>query len=116
MLEQTDITNKDQLVERKAKVNQLMQQVKQLGEQVDRDEQIKKQLENQVVQSRLNETEAKLTTRMTGSVLETEQQQKLLQGLMAGVMEQFEAKMDLAIEKKLIAMDRANQSKSAHAA
>jgi len=98
MLEQTDIRNKKQILQRKSMYAQMQQQIAGMEESMKDQEGTIETLERQLVQSGIKDKINEGTKVTDKSVLETQAQQKLLQNRMKDTVDL--AKKELALEKK----------------
>ena len=107
MIGETDIRNKERIIERKSLYSQLQSQLQQMQEAVkDKDGTIET-LTRQLVQAGIKDKVRTGEVEVRKDVLETEAQQKLLRGLLKGEFDT--AKKDLKREVKA-AVDNAKET------
>jgi|TARA_R100001530_G_scaffold108994_1_gene76457 hypothetical protein len=98
MIAETDIRNKESIIERKSMYAQMQSQIESMTEQIKDGEGTIETLERQLVQAGIKQKVMSAGTEIRKDVLETEAQQKLLRGLLKGEFEQFKAEMDLKLK------------------
>jgi hypothetical protein len=98
MLEQTDIRNKKQLVQRKSLYSQLQQQLSQYEETIKNQEGEIQTLERQVVQSGIQDKIVEGSKVIDKELHKTQAQQEILRGQMKNALDA--TKKELALEKK----------------
>lgn len=97
MIEQTDIRNKKQLMQRKSVYSQMQQQIASMEEQIKDSQGTIETLERQLVQAGIKDKINEGAKVIDRSVMESQGQQKLLQGRMKDALDL--AKKELALEK-----------------
>jgi len=101
MVAETDIRNKEQLLERKSLYTQLQGQLQQLSEALKDKEGTIETLERQLVQAGIKMKVQNADTEVRGQVLETEAQQKLLRNVMKNEVEAAKRELSLQVKKQL---------------
>jgi hypothetical protein len=104
MIEQTDIRNKKALMQRKSMYAQMQQQIVGMEEQIKDQEGTIETLERQVIQAGIKDKINEGSKMIDKEVLDTQAQQRLLQGRMKDTVDL--AKKELALEKKKISVDK----------
>jgi len=104
MIEQTDIRNKKQLMQRKSMYSQMQSQIGQMEEQIKDQQGTIQTLERQVVQAGIQEKISKGAEETNKELLNTQAEQKLLRGRMKDTVDL--AKKELALEKKKNSVDK----------
>jgi len=98
MVAETDIRNKEKLLERKSLYSQLQGQLQQLSEAVKDKEGTIETLERQLVQAGIKMKIQQGDNEVRKDVLETEAQQKLLRGAMEQEFKAAKNEMKLAVQ------------------
>ena len=100
MISETDIRNKERIVERKSLYSQLQGQVAQMEEAVkDKDGTIET-LERQLVQAGIKMKVGEASNEIRKDVVETEGQQKLLRGMLKSEFEKLKYEMKQDFDKQ----------------
>ena len=98
MIAETDIRNKDKIIERKSMYAQMQSQIEQMTDQIKDGEGTIETLERQLVQAGIKQKVMTADNEIRKDVLETESQQKLLRGLLKGEFDKFRSEMDLKLK------------------
>ena len=104
MIEQTDIRNKKQLLQRKSVYSQMQQQIAGMEEQMKDQEGTIETLERQLVQAGIKDKINQAEKTIDRQVTQTQMEQRLLGGRMKDTVDL--AKKELALEKKKISVDK----------
>tara|TARA_R100000152_G_C6778447_1_gene209140 strand:- start:1116 stop:3371 length:2256 start_codon:yes stop_codon:yes gene_type:complete len=95
MIAETDIRNKEQIVERKSLYSQMQSQIEQMEESLKDSQGTIETLERQLVQAGIKMKVGAASNEIRKDVLETESQQKLLRGMLKTEFEKQRAQMKM---------------------
>ena len=102
MIGETDIRNKERIIERKSLYSQLQGQVQQMEEALKDKEGTVETLERQLVQAGIKMKVGQASNEIRKDVIETESQQKLLRGMLKSEFDKlkYEMKKDFETDRE----------------
>jgi hypothetical protein len=113
MIGETDIRNKERIIERKSLYSQLQGQVQQMEEALKDKEGTVETLERQLVQAGIKMKVGQASNEIRKDVIETESQQKLLRGMLKSEFDKlkYEMKKDFESDKEKFKNEEVQKNK-----